>query len=58
VKEAVMIVNTANTKKTESTAYLKDNPSAYQAEIVEHFACDISTACRTLKRLKITHKKR
>lgn len=44
--------------EAELNAYLKENPSAYQAEMAEHFNCDISTVCRTLKRLKITRKKR
>ena len=39
-------------------AYLKSNPDAYQKEIGEHFGCHQSVVCRTLKRLKITRKKR
>ena len=42
----------------ELLSYLQVNPSAYQSEIGEHFGCDQSVVCRTLKRFKITRKKR
>jgi transposase-like protein len=38
--------------------YLKNNPSAYQSEIGEHFGCHQSVVCRALKRYNITRKKR
>jgi transposase len=42
----------------ELLSYLQANPGAYQSEIGEHFGCHQSVVCRTLKRLKITRKKR
>lgn len=45
-------------KEEELTEYLKSNPDAYQSEIAAHFNCHQSVVCRTLKRLKITRKKR
>ena len=44
--------------ENELISYLQANPSAYQSEIGEHFGCHQSVVCRTLKRLKITRKKR
>ena len=42
----------------ELLLYLQANPGAYQYEIGEHFGCDQSVVCRTMKRLNITRKKR
>ena len=42
----------------ELSAYLKANPGAYQSEIGEHFGCHQSVVCPTLKRFKITRKKK
>ena len=42
----------------ELLEYLKNNSDAYQKEIGEHFGCHQATVCRSLKRLKITRKKR
>jgi transposase len=39
-------------------AYLEDNPDAYQSEMSEYFKTSQSTIHRTLKRHKITRKKR
>ena len=39
-------------------SYLQANPDAYQAEIAEHFGWHQSVVSRTMKRLKITRKKR
>jgi len=39
-------------------SYLELNPDAYQWEIGEHFGCHQSVVCRSLKRFKITRKKR
>jgi len=42
----------------EPLSYLELNPDAYQSEIAEHFGCHQSVVSRTLKRCKITRKKR
>jgi len=42
----------------ELLSYLQSNPDAYQAEIAEHFGCHQSVVSRTLKRHKLTRKKR
>ena len=42
----------------ELLRYIEANPSAYQSEIGEYFGCHQSVVCRTLKRFKITRKKR
>lgn len=39
-------------------AYLVTNPDPYLSELAEYFGCSISTVWRSLKRLKITRKKR
>ena len=39
-------------------AYLKAHPDAYQYEMAKHFGCAQSTIGKTLKRLKVTRKKR
>jgi len=45
-------------KEDELLSYLHSNPDAYQAEIAERFGCHASVVSRTLKRYKITRKKR
>jgi len=44
--------------KEELLSYLQASPDAYQAEIAEHFGCHQSVVSRTMKRLRITRKKR
>ena len=39
-------------------SYVTANPDAYQHEMAKHFGCAQSTIGKTLKRLKITRKKR
>ena len=39
-------------------AYLNSHPDAYQYEMAKHFGCAQATIGATLKRLKITRKKR
>ena len=42
----------------EITSILEEKPDAYQSEMAEYFNTSQSTINRTLKRLKITRKKR